>query len=61
MSSFINADQVKSLARAAANYGASYLVTHGIITSGSTEVFAGVIVGLAALVWGHFTHSDATA
>lgn len=59
MLNMLSSDQVKSAARALANWGAGFLVAHGAITAGSTETFVGVVVGIAALVWGHFTHADA--
>lgn len=59
MLKMLSMDQVKSAARAAANWGAGFLVAHGVISTGSTETFVGVAVGIAALVWGHFTHADA--
>lgn len=52
-------DQIKSIVRAATNLCAGSLATHGLIAADDVQIVVSIVLGLAALVWGHISHAPA--
>jgi hypothetical protein len=57
----VNIEQLKSAVRwLIATFG-PFLIAHGYASSGTLELAGGVLVSLAPLIWGLFTHTEAHA
>jgi hypothetical protein len=57
----VNIEQLKSSVRwLIATFG-PFLIAHGYASSGTLELAGGVLVSLAPLIWGLFTHTEAHA
>jgi hypothetical protein len=57
----MNPEQLKSGVRwVIATFG-PFLIAHGYATSGTLELAGGVLVSLAPLIWGLFTHTESNA
>ena len=57
----MNTEQVKSAVRwLIATFG-PFLIAHGYASSATLELVGGVLVSLAPLIWGMFTHTQTNA
>jgi hypothetical protein len=57
----MNTEQLKSAVRwLIATFG-PFLIAHGYASSGTLELAGGVLVSLAPLIWGMFTHTETNA
>lgn len=57
----MNTEQLKSSVRwLIATFG-PFLIAHGYASSGTLELAGGILVSLAPLIWGMFTHTEANA
>jgi len=57
----MNTEQLKSAVRwLIATFG-PFLIAHGYASSGTLELVGGILVSLAPLIWGMFTHTEANA
>ena len=57
----MNPEQLKSAVRWMIAPFGPFLIAHGYASSGTLELAGGVLVSLAPLIWGMFTHTESNA